>query len=69
MRNGRFKLFVELGDDAKGRRIRKTKTIVATGPRQAAKMLATYEVEVYNSVHINPEPRHQLMIKLALVGD
>lgn len=33
MGNGKFKLFVELGYDAKGRRIRKTKVVTATGPR------------------------------------
>ncbi len=53
--NGKFRLFVELGYDAKGRRIRKTRTVAATGPRQAAKLLAAYEVEVNNSVHIDPE--------------
>ncbi|MGE7545024.1 tyrosine-type recombinase/integrase [Sporosarcina newyorkensis] len=54
MGNGKFKLYVELGYDAKGKRIRRTKTVAATGPRQAAKLLSAYEVEVYNSVHIDP---------------
>lgn len=52
---GKFRLLVELGYDAKGKRIRRTKTVEATGPRQAAKLLAAYEVEVDNGVHINPE--------------
>lgn len=51
---GKFKLFVELGYDAKGKRIRRTKTIRASGPREARKMLSAFEVEVYNSVHIDP---------------
>ena len=54
MRNGKFKLYVELGYDAKGKRIRRTKTVAASGPRQAAKLLAAYEVEIFNSVHIDP---------------
>lgn len=52
---GKYKLFVELGYDAKGKRIRRTKTITATGPRQAGKLLSEYEVEVYNSVRIETE--------------
>ena len=53
--SGKYKLFVELGYDAKGKRIRRTKTVTASGPRQAGKMLSAYEVEVYNSVHIDHE--------------
>lgn len=52
---GKYKLYVELGYDAKGKRIRRTKTVSATGPRQAAKMLSAFEVEVDKSVHIDRE--------------
>lgn len=55
MGNGKFKLYVELGYDALGKRIRRTATVAATGPRQAAKLLSKFEVEVQNSVHIDPQ--------------
>lgn len=50
---GRFKLYVELGYDAKGKRIRKTKTVQATGPREAKKLLSAFEQEVYNNQHVD----------------
>lgn len=52
---GRYKLFVELGYDAKGKRIRRTKRVNATGPRQAAKLLSEFEEAVRNSVSIDNE--------------
>ncbi len=51
---GRYRLFVELGYDAKGKRIRRTKVINASGPREASKVLSAFEVDVYNSTHIDP---------------
>lgn len=51
--NGRYKLFVELGYDAKGKRIRRTKRVTASGPREVKKLLSAFEQEVYNSVQID----------------
>lgn len=52
---GKYRLYVELGYDAEGVRIRKTKTVQATGPRQAAKLLKDFENEVIDSLHLEDE--------------
>lgn len=52
---GKFKLYVELGYDAKGKRKRRTKVVEASGPRAAGKLLSAFEQEVYNSQHIEVE--------------
>lgn len=49
---GKYKLYVELGYDATGKRKRKTKTIKASGPREAKKILAEFETEMYNKTHV-----------------
>ncbi|MCZ8520165.1 MULTISPECIES: tyrosine-type recombinase/integrase [Paenibacillus] len=49
-----FLLIVELGYDAKGKRIQKTKTIKAKGPREAEKELARFVVEVESGEYIDP---------------
>ena len=38
----KYKLYVELGTDGKGKRIRKTKTVVANGPRKAEELLREF---------------------------
>lgn len=50
---GKYKLYVELGYDAKGKRLRKTKTVNASGPREVKKLLSAFEQEVYNNQHID----------------
>lgn len=50
--NGKFKLYVELGYDAKGFRKRRTKVVEASGPRAAAKLLSAFEQDVYKNQHI-----------------
>ena len=49
---GKFKLYVELGYDASGKRKRRTKVVEASGPRAAAKLLSAFEQDVYNNQHI-----------------
>ncbi|WP_200415987.1 tyrosine-type recombinase/integrase [Virgibacillus salexigens] len=46
---GKYKLYVELGYDENGKRLRKTKTVKATGPRQANKMLTEFAADVYST--------------------
>lgn len=50
---GKYRLFVEAGYNAKGKRIRKTKLVSASGPREAKKKLAEYEMEVYNNDYVD----------------
>ncbi|MEC5422071.1 site-specific integrase [Virgibacillus sp. C22-A2] len=50
---GKYKLFVELGYDNKGKRIRKTKTVNASGVREAQRKLSEFETEVYSKTHID----------------
>jgi integrase len=50
---GKYKLVVSLGYDAKGKKIRKTKTVTASGPREAKKKLAEFETEVYNNNYVD----------------
>ncbi|RST59677.1 site-specific integrase [Siminovitchia terrae] len=52
---GRYRLYVELGYDAEGKRKRKTKTVQATGPRQVKKLLQEFEMEVLDSQHLEDE--------------
>lgn len=52
---GKYRLYVELGYDAEGKRRRKTKTVEATGPRQARKLLQEFEMEVLDSQHLEDE--------------
>lgn len=49
----KFKLFVELGYDEKGKRIRRTKTVEANGKREADKLLKKFENEVLDTLHLN----------------
>ena len=42
---GKFKVFVELGYDERGNRIRKTKTITATSPRDLNKKIKAFELQ------------------------
>lgn len=51
---GKYRLYAELGYDAKGKRIRRSKTVKATGPRQLAKLLTDFDLEVSNNAHIDP---------------
>lgn len=44
--NGKFKLYVELGYDQRGKRKRRTKVVEASGPRAADKKLREFELEV-----------------------
>ncbi|MGG0891653.1 site-specific integrase [Cytobacillus horneckiae] len=53
--NKKYKLYVELGYDAKGKRKRRTKTVVASGPRQAAKLLREFENEIEDTLHLEDE--------------
>jgi len=46
---GKYRLFADAGYNADGKRIRKTKVITASGPREAKKKLAEFEVEVSNT--------------------
>ncbi|MBU8568842.1 hypothetical protein KM914_20960 [Virgibacillus pantothenticus] len=49
----KFKLFVELGYDEKGKRIRRTKTVEANGKREADKLLKKFENDVLDTLHLN----------------
>lgn len=53
LKNGKYKLYVEAGYDAKGRRKRKTRTVTATGKRQAQRLLRDFEEEVSNLMHLD----------------
>lgn len=55
LNNGKYKLFVELGYKANGKRDRRTKVVTASGPRAAARALSEFEEEVRNTVHIDNE--------------
>ena len=44
--NNKYKIFVELGYDDKGRRIRKTKTVTAKSERALKKAITEFEIEV-----------------------
>lgn len=55
LNNGKYKLYVELGYKANGKRDRRTKVVTASGPRAAARALSEFEEEVRNTVHIDNE--------------
>lgn len=50
--NGKFRLYVELGYDATGKRKRRSKVVEASGPRAATKMLSEFEEESRHKQHI-----------------
>lgn len=52
---GKYRLYVHLGYDAKGKRIRPSKTVDATGPRQLAKLMAEFDVEARKKKHVENE--------------
>lgn len=47
--NDKYKIFVELGYDEKGKRIRKTKTVTAKSDRALKKLITEFEIEVDKS--------------------
>ncbi|MGG1600354.1 hypothetical protein [Paenibacillus naphthalenovorans] len=49
-----YLLIVELGYDARGKRLQKTKTIKAKGEREAQKELAKFVVEIETGQYIAP---------------
>jgi len=51
--NGKFKLYVELGYDQRGKRKRRTKVVEASGPRAADKKLREFELEVMNEKEVD----------------
>lgn len=48
----KYKIFVELGYDEKGKRIRKTKTVTAKSDRALKKLMTEFEIEVSNSQNL-----------------
>ncbi|NRR04562.1 site-specific integrase [Brevibacillus sp. RS1.1] len=50
-----YRLIVEAGYDASGKRIKKTKTVKAEGIREARKLLAEFQTEVEVGEYISPE--------------
>ncbi|WP_342577738.1 site-specific integrase [Psychrobacillus sp. FSL K6-2843] len=53
--NKKYRLFVELGYDASGSRIRKTKIVECSGKRKAAELLRIFEHEVKESMHLDDD--------------
>lgn len=51
--NGKYKLYIELGYDQRGKRKRRTKVIEASGPRAAEKKLRAFEIEVMNEKEVD----------------
>lgn len=51
--NGKYKLYVELGYDQRGKRKRRTKVVEASGPRSADKQLREFEYEVMHEKEID----------------
>ncbi|GAB3797193.1 tyrosine-type recombinase/integrase [Virgibacillus kimchii] len=45
---GKFKIYVELGYDERGKRIRRTKTITATSQRNLNKQIRDFEIKCFN---------------------
>lgn len=45
---GKFKIFVELGYDERGKRIRRTKTVTATSQRNLDKQVRDFEIKCFN---------------------
>ena len=50
-----YRLTVELGYDSRGKRIRRRKTVKASGIREARKLAAQFRVEVESGEYISPE--------------
>ncbi|MBE2973388.1 site-specific integrase [Priestia megaterium] len=50
-----YRFVVSAGFDSRGKRIRKTKTVKASNMREAKKLAAQFEVEVYSGEYIAPE--------------
>ncbi|MFU1991982.1 site-specific integrase [Priestia megaterium] len=50
-----YRFVVSAGFDSSGKRIRKTKTVKASNMREAKKLAAQFEVEVYSGEYISPE--------------
>ncbi|WP_255283607.1 site-specific integrase [Priestia megaterium] len=50
-----YRLVVSIGFDSKGKRVRRTKTVKALNMREAKKLAAQFEVEVYSGEYIAPE--------------
>ena len=46
--DGKYKIFVELGYNERGKRIRKTKTITATSQRDLNKKVREFELKCFN---------------------
>jgi integrase len=46
--DNKYKIFVELGYNDKGRRLRKTKTVTAKSDRALKKLMTEFEIEVHN---------------------
>jgi len=55
MGKGKYRLFAEAGYDAKGKRIRRTKTVEASGVREAKRKLAEFETEINNKNYVDPQ--------------
>lgn len=53
--NKKYRLYVELGYDAAGKRIRKTKVVDASGKRKATDLLKEFENEVKQSLHLDDD--------------
>lgn len=51
----KYRLYVELGNDIRGNRIRKTRTVEANGPRKADELLKQFENEIRASLHLEDE--------------
>jgi integrase len=51
----KYRLYVELGSDIKGNRIRKTRTVEANGPRKAEELLKQFENEMRETLHLEDE--------------
>lgn len=53
--NKKYRLYVELGYDAAGKRIRKTKVVDASGKRKATDLLKEFENEVKQNLHLDDD--------------
>lgn len=51
----KYRLYIELGIDGKGRRERRTRTVEASGPREAERLLRKFEAEVKETMHLEKE--------------
>lgn len=53
--NKKYRLYVELGYDAVGKRIRKTKVVEASGKRKATELLREFESEIKQNLHLDDD--------------